>query len=693
MLQNSGRLIAFVVLLIVCGAHSFSAHAQTEGSVFEKDGIKYKITSLAPNTAEVTSKSPRYTGAVNIPANVTAEGGETFSVTTIGAYAFMECKGLTSVTLPNSVEKIDYDAFLSCISLTSVTIPYSVTTLSPQAFRFCSGLIAFTVANDNPNYSSQDGVLFNKAKTELIQYPIAKAGMSYEIPNPVTTIGTFAFQNCKELTTVTFPNSVTKLSPQAFRFCSGLIAFIVADDNPNYSSQDGVLFDKAKTGLVQYPTAKVGLSYEIPNSVTRIEDSAFADCKGLTSVTIPNSVISIGYNAFQNCMGLISVTIPNSVKTLGNNAFKYCKGLISVTISNSVLIISYGTFMGCEGLTSVTIPNSVTTIEEFAFALCTGLTSIIIPNSVKTIGLKAFEFCNGLTSFGVAVDNSNYSSQDGVLFNKAKTELIKYPSKKAGISYEIPNSVKTVAKYAFDICMGLTSVTIPNSVTTIGEGGFKDCHGLTNIYSFIEDVAEVGMGTGVFFRCPKTTCKLKVPAGKQTAYQAADQWKDFTNIEEFQVYNISVAASVTNGTVTSVPNTTVTEGLEVTLNTMPNAGFKLKDGSLKAYKTGDETVTVAIANQKFIMPSYDVTVAAEFVLATGVETAIAETIVLSPNPASEFLYIKGLASRTQVDIYSVTGVLVLSVKAEPEQPISLGALKSGLYLVEVNGKIFRLVKR
>lgn len=610
MLQNSGRLIAFVVLLIVCGAHSFSAHAQAVGSVFEKDGIKYKITSLAPNTAAVTSKEPRYTGAINIPATVNADGGETFSVTTIGSYVFWQCSDLTAVTIPNSV-----------------------TTIGTNAFGNCSGLSAFTVTDGNPSYCSQDGVLFNKAKTELIQYPMAKVGLSYEIPTSVTTLGAGAFKRCGGLTTVVIPNSVTKIGVESFFECIGLT------------------------------------SVTIPHSVTIVGDRAFESCDGLTSVIIPNSMTTIGERAFCSCDGLISVTIPHSVTTIKFEAFAYCSGLTAFMVEDDnpnyssqdgVLFNKSKTeliqYPLAKAGTCYEISNSVITIGSSAFAACR-LTSIIIPNSVKTIGNNSFSHCIGLTS---------------VL---------------------IPNSVITIGISSFSYCFGLTSITIPNSVTSLGYWVFNGCSALTHIYSLIEDVAKVSMGSSVFSGVSLSTCKLKVPAGKQTAYKAAAQWKDFTNIEEFQVYNISVAASVTNGTVTSVPNTTVTEGLEVALTTMPNAGFKLKDGSLKAYKTGDETVTVAIANQKFIMPSYDVTVAAEFVLATGFETAIAETIVLSPNPASEFLYIKGLATRTQVDIYSVTGVLVLSVKAEPEQPISLGALKSGLYLVEVNGKTYRLVKR
>ena len=386
-------------------------------------------------------------------------------VTSIGESAFSGCSDLTSVTIPNSVTRIGDSAFSGCINLTSATIGNRVVRIGESAFRDCTNLTSITVHGGNRRYSSSDGVLFNKDETELIQYPIGNARTSYTIPDSVTSIRDHAFDGCTNLTSVTIGNSVTSIGKSAFSGCSDLTSVTI----PN-----------SVTSIGAGAFADCNLpSVSIPNSVTSIGAGAFAGCN-LTSVSIPNSVTSISSEVFWACSNLTSVTIPNSVKSIGDEAFFICTNLTSVTIPNSVTCIGENAFWNCPNLTDVTIPNSVTTIGAGAFALC-NLTSVTIPKSVTSIGDFAFSGCECITCITVDESNQSYSSSEGVLFNKDKTELIQYPIGNVRASYAIPDSVTSIGKSAFSGCSDLTSVTIPNGVTSIGYEAFYNCFGLEYI--------------------------------------------------------------------------------------------------------------------------------------------------------------------------------------------------------------------
>ena len=264
-------------------------------------------------------------------------------------------------------------------------------------------------------------------------------------------------------------------------------------------------------------------SISIPNSVTSIGDYAFSECYNLTSVVIPNSVTSIGDNAFYKCSSLTSVVIPNSVTSIEHGAFSWCTDLISVEIPNSVTNIGDYAFSGCTSLTSITIPNSVKSIGVDVFSYCSSLTSIVIPNSVISIGYSAFYNCSSLISINVAHDNINYSSLNGVFYNKNATTLIKYPCGVQGL-FEIPNSVTSIEDGAFGNCGGLTSVIIPNTVTNIGSYVFYGCSNLESITCLTLTPPILEMN--VFGNVPKNI-PLYVPYQSVYLYKQADQWKDF----------------------------------------------------------------------------------------------------------------------------------------------------------------------
>ena len=204
--------------------------------------------------------------------------------------------------------------------------------------------------------------------------------------------------------------------------------------------------------------------------VKKIENGAFSDCTGLTSITIPDSVTEIGRYAFKGCTGLTSITIPDGVTEIGDGAFKGCTGLTSITIPDTVAEIGYEAFSDCIGLTSITIPDSVTTIEVYSFWGCTGLTSVTIPDSVTEIGYATFSGCTALTSI------------------------------------TIPNGVTEIGDRAFEGCTGLTSITIPDTVAEIGYEAFYGCTGLTSI-TIPSNVTKIG--GSAFYGCTDLCLNFK----------------------------------------------------------------------------------------------------------------------------------------------------------------------------------------
>ena len=218
-------------------------------------------------------------------------------------------------------------------------------------------------------------------------------------------------------------------------------------------------------------------------------------------VVLPESLKEIGDYAFDDCYNLVSVNIPDSVTSIGESAFHCCKALTSITIPNSVQSIGGYAFASCSSLTSITIPNSVTSIGNSAFLCCDKLTSVTIGNSANNIIGASLGASPSLTSINVDVNNPNYCSIDGVLFDKNQTTLLRYLRCKQG-AYIIPDSVTSIGGWAFAGCDALTSITIPNSITSIGARAFRGCKSLISI---IIPNCVISIGECAFCDCEKLT--------------------------------------------------------------------------------------------------------------------------------------------------------------------------------------------
>ena len=530
-------------------AAMFAGQAWAED--FTIDNLSYKIIDTENHYVSVIRAKSDYAdfeSGFTIPSTVKYDGA-TYTVTMISDDAFEYSGYWYSITIPNTVTCLDFGAFAYC-DVKTVNIPKSVVSIGDMAF-YCAPIEKINVANDNPNYSSVNGVLFNKEQTTLIQYPCGKQG-AYTIPNSVTSIEEYAFYSCHGLTSLTISNSVTEIGYDAFQFCTNLSDFNVADDNPNYSSINGVLFNKEKTTLLFYPPGKWG-SYSIPDATTTINNSAFFWCEKLISITIPNSVTNIGSQAFYYCSNLSSVTIPNSVTSIGWGAFSDCSSLTSATISNSLTSIESGLFSDCSHLQSVIIPNSVTSIGDYAFYGCSGLTSVTIPNSVTNIGDDAFYGCSGLTSITIpnsvtSIDGGAFDCENATIYCEAErkpkgwesywcdcheivwdvqfgegdfefsynkssdgntAKLVKYKGKADSVLIKgnvlIDNTYYKITHIndgAFSNCANLKSVKLTSEIIEIGESAFNNCSSLECIDI---PITVKRIGKSAFQNCTKST--------------------------------------------------------------------------------------------------------------------------------------------------------------------------------------------
>ena len=328
----------------------------------------------------------------------------------------------------------------------------------------------------------------------------------------MTTIGEYAFSYCESLTSVVIPDSVTTIGKRAFANCTNLTSIEIPDSVTEIHD----IFDDGDNLREVICSSNVLLSLPKNNlekikitSGEEIGAYAFFGCTSLTSITIPDSVTKIGGFAFSGCSGLIDVYYKGNMQSwvnitfdgtnsnpmeyaknlylyneekdeyellieIGNRAFYGREDLTSMLIPSSVTTIGDEAFAGCVGIREITIPNSVISIGEKAFNNCDNLTSITIPDSVTSIGKNVFNGCDGLTSISVSENNTEYASQDGILYNKEKTKIVYVPKNIWG-TITLADGLQAIEDEAFAGCSRLWRIVIPDSVTKIGNNVFSGC--------------------------------------------------------------------------------------------------------------------------------------------------------------------------------------------------------------------------
>lgn len=549
---------------------------QVSALEFQVDSIYYRTSIFTKNSAYVThsgtsyTESVEYQGEVVIPESVTYNG-KTYTIASIGGYAFAGCPGLTSVTIPNTVTTINQNAFNGCTGLKTIeckaTTPpalgdnaftsYDATLVVPSSsesvYKSAAGWSNFKFkeessetpgsgensgedsGSDNSGSDNTYGLTCNILNSTdvaiiagsekytgdiVIPSQVTISGKTYT----VTSIANDAFKGCTGLTSITIPSSITSIGSSSFDSCNNLnkvnisdilswckITFANSLANPLYYAKKLYLNGTLVTKL------------EIPSAITEIKNYTFYNCTSISTIVFPSGILKIGNSAFVNCSNLTSVTIPNSVTTIDENAFNGCTGLASLTIGSSVGSIGNYAFGNCTGLKSVTSLNS--TPPTCGTGVFQGVTISSIPLTVPAGSESLYKATYTWQDFKYKEESENPDDDPAVdtsglkynIISSTDVEVVAGTEKYTG-DIVIPSqttidgktyNVTKIGIQAFNGCAGLTSITIPSSVYIIADESIYDCSGLKSI-TIPSSVTSIG--NYVLGLCPNIT-SIKVESG------------------------------------------------------------------------------------------------------------------------------------------------------------------------------------
>lgn len=492
-----------------------------------------KLPSLTIPATLSTVKSDSFKGCNNLKQLTFAEGMTTIPRT----YAY----AITQVSLPSTATIIADDAFNGCKNLVSVSLSANMKAIGDNSFYGCTNLVSLTM---NDQLSS----IGAKAFYGCTALP------SIALPASLTTISTDAFSNCSNLTTleyaegtttalrtyatkltkVTIPSTCHTLADNIFAGCTALssvyinhlemwnLLFLKRSTNPFPTDHYLYLKGQLLTDLVAdfgapvanfaFANTKGLKSVTLTGSITGVSDNAFSNSTDLLNVVMGNGVKNIGNNAFLGCNGLESVRIGVAVKEIGNNAFYGCSSLKSVRMGGQEQSIGGGAFKGCVSLPSLKLPTTVRTIGTGAFKECKALTKINLPEGMKTISDKTFYNCVLLPEISIPSSITTIGSE--AFYNCAAIELL-----------DLPNSVEKIGKNAFSQCVNLNFATVGTGVKTIESGAFANCSMLKAFYCLATDVPNTN--TNSFDGSMPESITLYVPDESVASYKSQSPWKSF----------------------------------------------------------------------------------------------------------------------------------------------------------------------
>lgn len=597
---------ALLLCSIVANAHDFVV-----------DGIYYKITSSTNLTVEVTYQgssystyADEYSGEVVIPTTVTY-GGSTYSVTSIGDYAFHSCKKLTSVVISEGVTSVGDFAFNSCSGLFHITLPKSLQSVGDYAFGSCNNLVEVSISN----IEAWCAVVFDSYYSN----PLELAGNLYlngtlvnklVIPEGVTSIGKRAFSGCTSLTSVSIPTGVTSIGDAAFYGCTKLASVSIPTSVTNINNS--TFYGCAKLTSVTIPEGVTSIgsyafyrcselsSISIPASLTNIESEAFSYCDKLSKVYIrsieawckidfKSSLLQTGGSLYQNGVLVTSVILPEGMTSIGQYMFYNCSKLESVTVPNGVTSIGASAFSGCNSLSSIVIPEGVTTIGRRAFYNCTGLTSVAIPSSVDNIGYEVFCGCTSIKELYIADSmeplNCDYSYSKDYFFKDSPIEYMylgreitnydvnyTYAKWKGALkTVIIGDGVTTIPDFIFDSCYYLSSVTISDNVQHIGKYAFYCCDDITSI-ALPNGLNSIGIAAFSNCNIENLIIPKSVTSIGRNAFNETNELKSIVIEEGNTVYDSrdncnAIIETGTNTLIRGCKNTTIPYGITSISNT------------------------------------------------------------------------------------------------------------------------------